>query len=103
MEWHRGLEPLKTWRGASERSPFLIKLKKKETKTQHISQPLCQRGVMEWSFRVVCSGGKYWSDTVGLTNTKRMNKCHILTIIANNTLVYSAGLGVKLYQYHLYF
>ena len=25
---------------------------------------------MEWSFRVVCSGGKYWSDIVGLPRTK---------------------------------
>ena len=69
MAWHRGLEPLRTWSGASERSPFFIKLKKIETKTQHIAQPLRQRGVMEWSFRVVCSGGKYWSDTVGLIET----------------------------------
>ena len=47
---------------------------------------------------MVCSRGKYWSDTVGLIKTKRISKCHILTINTNNTLIYSAGLGVKLYQ-----
>ena len=43
-------------------------------------------------------GGKSWRETVGLTKTKRINKCHILTINTNNTHFYSVGLGVKLYQ-----
>ena len=42
--------------------------------------------------------GKSWSDTVSLTKTKRINKCHILTINSNNTHIYSVGLGVKPYQ-----
>ena len=51
--------------------------------------------VVAWSHGVELQWRKSWSDTVSLTKTKRINKCHILT---NNTLINSVSLGVKLYQ-----
>ena len=54
--------------------------------------------VVAWSHGVELQWGKSWSDTVSLTKTKRINKCHILTINSNNTHIYSVGLGVKPYQ-----
>ena len=54
--------------------------------------------VVAWGHGVELQWGESWSDTVSLTKAKRINKCHILTINTNNTLIYSLGLGVKLYQ-----